>query len=77
MGNREAWAKCKPREIECPSVGDPDASIVRFVLNSLSLCVFLFLLIDNASAVQKKIVAPSKEKRPCEVVGNEPSLRAA
>lgn len=34
------------------------------------MCAFLFLLIDKASAVQKKIVAPSKEKRPCEVVGN-------
>lgn len=55
MGNREAWAKCKAK-IECPSVGDPAAEPP--LLDSfgiLSLCVFLFLLIDNASAVQKKL----------------------
>lgn len=54
MGNREAWAKCKPAKIECPSVGDPDSSIVRFVRNSLCVCAFLFLLIDNASCCAEK-----------------------
>lgn len=64
MGNREAWAKCKPAQDRVSVRRRPGLPPLLDSFRILSVCVFLFLLIDNASAVQKKLLRHRRKSGP-------------